>query len=214
MTATVLAEDDSVLIFNAAGAQTVTGTINGADAAGEGDLTVSNNDGTTTFASAIGGSFALDTVALGAASTTVFNSTVAAATLDMAATSKVTLNAKATLGGEFTSVTGTTITLGSAFVDGTTAIETAGDSTLNFSGHTITVNLSNQFTTGTVTLLDNNATLATADATAFNVTDTALVDYSLDRGTAGTANFGLLITANKRIDIAPNWKTSMPYAGK
>ena len=194
--------DEATATFDGTTAQTITGSILG-ETAGDGAITVSNATKRVTFASALGAT-GLGAITLAKGSDTAFDSTVAAASLTLAAigdsdaAAKATLNGAVTLTGELLAATGTAITLGSTFVDTTTAINVGTDSTANFDTMAITVNLSNQFTTGTVTLLDNNATLDAADLAAFTVTDTALVDYTIALGTVGAAADSLKVTASKR----------------
>ena len=162
------ASDYAKLTFNGTTAQTITGNIIGAGA-GEGDIVVANTSAKVTFDGklGVGENKELNTFTMNTGTHVQFNDTVE-------------------IEGEF--ITGTaanstgTITLGANFVDGTTVIaQTAStDSTGNFDNVTVTVNPSAQFTTGTVTLLDNDDdTLDAADLAAFVVTDTALVDYTL-----------------------------------
>jgi len=162
------ASDYAKLTFNGTTAQTITGNIIGAGA-GEGDIVVANTSAKVTFDGqlGVGADKELNTFTMNTGTHVQFNDTVE-------------------IEGEF--ITGTaanstgTITLGANFVDGTTVIaQTAStDSTGNFDNVTVTVNPSAQFTTGTVTLLDNDDdALDAADLAAFVVTDTALVDYTL-----------------------------------
>ena len=178
-------------------AQTISAAIT-ASADKKGAVTVSNTGGAVTFSGAVGvanTSKAIDALTLNASTTTVFESTVAANTLS--SSGAVTFKGAVVLDSTLTTADDTTITLGSAFVDGTTAI-TAADSTstLDQTANTVTVNLSNQFTTGTVTLLENTADLDATDIASFTVTDTALVDYTL--GAHATDASVIDITASKR----------------
>jgi|GEM_PF-1033869 len=191
--------EEATATFDGTTAQTVTGSIVGA-ASNDGAIVVSNTGGTVTFASALGSgdSNELGSVTLNSSTTTVFDSTVEAATLS--ASGAMTLKGAATLSSTLTTANGSTITLGSAFKNGGAVAITAATSvgTLNQTAGAVTVNLSNQFTSGSVTLLDNNATLDATDLAAFTVTDTALVDYSIALGQTDAANDSLIVSATKR----------------
>ena len=188
--------DEATATFDGTTAQTITGSILGA-VAGDGAISVTNTAGTVTFASALGAT-KLGSVTLAASTTTVFDSTLSSATLS--ASGAMTLKGAVTLTGILTTGADSTITLGSAFKDGSApAITAAGSTTgLNQTANTVTVNVSNQFTTGTVTLLENTDALDAADAASFKVTDTALVDYTLARSNGVVANSKLNVTASKR----------------
>ena len=59
----------------------------------------------------------------------------------------------------------------------------------------VTVNADSAFTSGTVTLLANGATLNAADLASFTVVDSALIDYSL---ALANTNNDIAITATKK----------------
>ncbi|MCB9984002.1 MAG: autotransporter domain-containing protein [Rhodospirillales bacterium] len=185
----IVADTGKDFTFDGTSAQTVTGAIT-TGTAGGGALSVTNTGGTVTFASAVGVNAGneVGAVTLADDSTTVFQSTLDAADLVLG-TGTVTFNAAVNLDatgagtGTLTTVDGSTITLGSAFTDGTIAI-TGDDSsaTLDQTADAVTVNMSSAFTTGTVTLYSDsgaNGALDATDLAAFSVTDTALVDYTL-----------------------------------
>jgi outer membrane autotransporter protein len=137
-------------------------------------------------------------IVTGVGATTTFDSTVTstgAATFN----GTTTINAAQTYAGELTTGVDSTINLGSAFKAGSAAAITAAATsvgTLDQTVNGVTVNVSNQFTTGTVVLFKNSAAALDADDLAsFNVTDTAIVDYTAALSTSAKA---VEITANKR----------------
>ena len=148
----------------------------------------------STFNAAVTNSGAITT---GVGSTTVFDSTVSSATLSNSGA--MTLKGAVTLSGTMTTVSGSTITLGSAFKAGSAAAITAASTsvgTLDQTVNAVTVNVNNQFTTGTVVLFKNTAAaLDSDDLASFNVTDTAIVDYTAALSSTAKA---IEITANKR----------------
>jgi len=203
----------NVTVANTAG--TVTFSEKVGDSAGNAVETITLNTGTTsvfnkavdstaitatttassTFNAAVTNTNAITT---GVGSTTVFDSTVSSATLSNSGA--MTLKGAVTLTGVLTTGNGSTITLGTAFKDGGATAITAADSTdgINQTGGAVTVNVSNQFTTGTVVLLENTLALDANDLAAFTVTDTALVDYTLASATGTAALSQITITAAKR----------------
>jgi outer membrane autotransporter protein len=190
----------STLTLDGTTAQTITAAIT-ASADALGNISVTNTAGTVTFSGAIGsasGSKAVQGVTLAASSTTVFDELVDASTLSTSGV--LTINKAVTLASTLTTATTSTITLGTAFKNGGSIAITAADSTgagkLNQTAGAVTVNLSNQFTTGTVTLLENTAVLDATDLAAFSVTDTALVDYTAALKSDDLSK--LDITASKR----------------
>mgnify|MGYP003960128611 CR=1 FL=1 len=136
-------------------------------------------------------------IAAGVGSTTAFNSTVSA--VNLSNSGAMTLKGAVTLSGTMTTVSGSTITLGSAFKAGSAAAITAALTsvgTLDQTVNAVTVNVNNQFTTGTVVLFKNTAAaLDSDDLASFNVTDTAIVDYTAALSSTAKA---IEITANKR----------------
>jgi len=190
----------STLTLDGTSAQTITAAIT-ASADALGNISVTNTGGTVTFSGAIGnasGSKAVEGISLAASSTTVFEELVDASTLS--ASGALTIEKAVTLASTLTTADDSSITLGSAFKSGGSVAITAADSTstLDQTADTVTVNLSSQFNTGSVTLLDNNATLDATDLAAFKVTDTALVDYTIALGETGAADDSLIISATKR----------------
>jgi outer membrane autotransporter protein len=170
----------STATFDGSSSQTITGAITNGTA-NRASLTNANTGGTVTFANAIGltGTKA-GTITGNTGSDTVFNAAVHAQAITLTTTAKLTLDATGnTLTGALTTGAGSTITLGSASVGGTTALTSMGsDSTLNATLNTVTVNLNSAFTTGTLTLLDDTNALSATDLASFSITDTALVSYT------------------------------------
>jgi len=189
-------------ITDAAAAQTITGNIT------TGDLYNENTDGTVTFASNVGSSTALVNIDLNDDTTTVFQGTVGTATMTLASAAAssntaaiVTFEKPVTLSGALTTQTGAKINLGEYFVDATTkriVFSAGADSDLT-SG-SVTVQTSNQFTSGHIVLLDNDGNTVAADPDDhYVVTDTALVDYTVAKGDGTTgATDQVVITASKR----------------
>ena len=198
VTAAMILDDGEDITFDGTTAQTITGAITSVEDK-KGNITVSNTGGTVTFSNAIGVAstdLAVETITLAASTTTVFDAAVAANALS--ASGAMTLNAAVVLDGTLTTGIGSTITLGSAFKAGSAAAITAGATsvgTLAQTVNTVTVNTSNQFTTGTVTLFKNSHALDADDVASFNVTDTAIVDYT---AALSTSTLAVEITANKR----------------
>ena len=191
------ATGQSALVFNGTTAQTVSGTIT-AQAAGEGDITVSNTAGTVTFSSALGGANELNNITLNANSTTVFQSTVDADKLSISGA--VTLTAAVTLDETFTTAVGTTITLGPAFGNGTTVIVSTGsEATLDPTPGAVTLNLDPLFTSGTLILVNDTNALVAVDAASFNAIDTALIDYTV---AIGTDNIEVTAAEKSAADVA------------
>jgi len=187
-------------------AQTISAAIT-ASADKKGSVTVSNTAGTVTFSSAVGvasTSKAIDALTLNASTTTVFDAAVGANTLS--ASGAMTIKGAVILDSTLTTGNGSTITLGSAFVNGGAVAITAADSTgsLNQTAGAVTVNMSNQFTTGTVTLFENTADLDATDIAAFTVTDTALVDYTLAAHATDASLIDVTATKRTTAQVASN----------
>jgi len=118
----------------------------------------------------------------------------------------MTIKGAVILDSTLTTGNGSTITLGSAFVNGGAVAITAADSTgsLNQTAGAVTVNMSNQFTTGTVTLFENTADLDATDIAAFTVTDTALVDYTLAAHATDASLIDVTATKRTTAQVASN----------
>lgn len=187
---------DGILNLNGTTAQSITGPIT-ATITNNGDITVNNTAGVT-FTGKIGvnGANEIGDITLATGTKTTFQETVDAQTLILTGTANVTVNKAVTLIGALNTANGNVVNLGSAFVGGTTVFN-PGDSTavLDQTAGAVTVNPNAAFTSGTVTLLANGATLDAADLASFTVVDSALVDYSL--ALANTDN-DIAITATKK----------------
>jgi outer membrane autotransporter protein len=187
---------DGILNLNGTAAQTISGPIT-ATTTNNGDITVNNTAGVT-FTDTIGanGANEIGDITLATGTKATFEDTVDAQTLILTGTANVTVNKAVTLIGTLNTANGNVVTLGSAMISGTTVFNPA-DSTgdLDQTVGAVTVNADSAFTSGTVTLLANGATLNAADLASFTVVDSALIDYSL---ALANTNNDIAITATKK----------------
>jgi outer membrane autotransporter protein len=217
--ASIVLDTGDDLTTDGTGAQTITGAITtGTD--GGGAISNTNAAGLVTFASAIGvnGANNVGTITLANDSKTVFSETVDAGDLvlgtgEVTIEKAVNLTADGAGTGILTTANGSTVNLGSTFVDGTTAITAAGDSTatLDQTAGAVTLNMSSAFTSGTVTLYDSGTALDAADLAAFTVNDSALVNYTLVAAD-GTNDIAVTAAAKAAADAAAELGTTADSA--
>lgn len=189
---------DDVLTFNGNSLQTVSAAIDAN--ANTGDVTTGTS-AIVTFNAALGKdsagtTSALDAVTTGSTSTTIFKSTINAATLTLG-TGTATFEDAVTLSGALAVANTTTITLGSGIIAG----ETVFNVTTNGSSFTTaaTVNLPQTFNSGTITLVNDTGTTGAADALLLTLNSNVLVTYSAGVGSDSSI---LDITANKKASSA------------
>ncbi len=183
---TAVAADVATLTLNGSAAQVITGTINGG-ATGEGTLVVNNSASTVTFASAVG-TTSLGAITITDATETVFQSTVGAAAMTLAAGKDVEFQDNATI---------TTLTFAN---DATTELQFAGSSAQTFTGVIAgtdgadgILNIDNSTTViGNIGTTNSIAALDIATGQTFTLQTGSGVDDQIDATTLnGTAVFVL-----------------------
>nr|VFJ92261.1 MAG: outer membrane autotransporter barrel domain-containing protein [Candidatus Kentron sp. H] len=187
---------DGTATFDGDTAQTVTGAMT-ADTNDYGNITVSNTGGTVTFMDTLGSdTAALGTLTLDSGSTTVFNATVDATTLDIDGATvtfenAVTVTTVSLADGTTIMVSGenfdtgeTVITASTANVTGDITIDIAGANKLDAVGESLTI-------LSASTLNDDNAT--------YKAVDSSLFDYDID---TTTEEGNVIVTITKALDMA------------
>lgn len=193
---------NAIAEFNGTGNQTVNGFINGTNA-GDGELWVTNTGGMVTFNNTIGDTDAIGLVRIDGGANVLFNDNIGTTSFTLNGVgSTLAFNATDAVqvalgtGGTLT-LDQSTINLGSNLGAGDTVFQldqagAASNLTVTTPvANEITVNLAANFTTGTLTLIDDDADNS-ADVAQFTATDTALTVFTV--GSADTNN-DIVITA-------------------
>jgi len=176
------ADDIAILNFTGAGAQAMSGVINGA-AAGEGQVINVNTVGTVTFNSNIGSGLAVDRVRLETGSTTIFNGSVSASTdIDLNTGNTTTFNGSVTTASLNFSADGTAVIADGQDITGAVNNTTTNNGTLTLSG---TTTISSTVGSTGVGLKAISAGTAGRTATFSGAVNTTLLT------TSGTGNIAL-----------------------
>jgi uncharacterized protein with beta-barrel porin domain len=213
------ADDIATLTLNGAGAQAISGVINGASA-GEGTVTNSNTGGTVTFNSAIG-STTVNTVTLAANSTTIFSGAVSTSNqINLNTTNTTTFSGSVVTTTLNFGANGTATVADNANITAAVTTSTGNTGTLNFSGTStmtgdiaasgtvlaaVNINGSSETVTLTGDLNATTTTIANLATLTFTKAATTVTGVLTAAGTTGTINVGTAtVTPSGAVTLGAN----------